>query len=106
MSLSMQHLIWYHDKGSPLLLRIISPDNTWCRHFDPATKNMSIEGRNPSFIQSKKARSSIRAGEVMLTSLIDVDGIIIWNGYLLVRMSMMGSKCATFHILRKDIKNR
>ncbi|GFT14782.1 uncharacterized protein NPIL_77941 [Nephila pilipes] len=73
MSVSIQHLMRYHEKGSQFLSRIIAADETRCHHFDPATKIISMEWRHPSSPRPKKPRSSTRADKVMLTCFFEVD---------------------------------
>ncbi|GFU00121.1 hypothetical protein NPIL_112931 [Nephila pilipes] len=69
----MKHLFRYHEIGNQFLSRIIAADETWCHHFDPATKNMSMEERHPSSPRLKKAYLSTRAGKIMLMCFFDVD---------------------------------
>jgi histone-lysine N-methyltransferase SETMAR len=59
MGACMQHLLRYNEKGDHFLSRIVAADETWCHHFDPATKRMSMEWRHPSSPRPKKARSSM-----------------------------------------------
>ncbi|GFS31754.1 jerky protein [Trichonephila inaurata madagascariensis] len=77
MSLSMQYLMQYHGMESQFLLRIIAADETWCHHFDSATKSLNMEGRHSSSPRPKKAHSSIRAGKIVLTGFINVDGPLL-----------------------------
>ncbi|KFM74607.1 Jerky protein, partial [Stegodyphus mimosarum] len=34
MSVSMQHLMWYHKMGNQFFSKITATDETWCHHFD------------------------------------------------------------------------
>ncbi|GFU57605.1 hypothetical protein TNCV_3637631 [Trichonephila clavipes] len=77
LSLSMKYLMQYHGMESQFLLRIIAADETWCHHFDPATKSLSMEGWHSSSPRPKKALSSIKAGKIMLTGFINVDGPLL-----------------------------
>ncbi|GFT94098.1 jerky protein [Nephila pilipes] len=45
---SMQHLKRFHEMGNQFFSMIIAADETWCHHFDPATKSMSVEWQPPS----------------------------------------------------------
>jgi len=67
MGICFQHLLRYCTEGNNFLSRIVACDETWCHFFDPATKQMSMEWRHSGSPRPNKARSSIRAGKVMLT---------------------------------------
>ncbi|GFV94851.1 transposable element Tcb1 transposase [Trichonephila clavipes] len=66
-----------------------APDETWRHHFYSAIKSMSMEWRHPSSPLPKKARSSTRAGKVMVTCFFDLEDPYFWNGYLRARLSML-----------------
>jgi hypothetical protein len=53
--------------------QIETGDETWCHHFDPATKRMSQEWRHPGSQRPEKAQSSATAGKVMLTWITAVE---------------------------------
>ncbi|GFT90877.1 hypothetical protein NPIL_560561 [Nephila pilipes] len=76
MSVSMHHLMYYHEMRKLFLLRIIAADEKLGNHFDP-NKSLSMEWRHHSSPQPKKASSSTRAGRVILTCFFDVDGILL-----------------------------
>ncbi|GFT75476.1 hypothetical protein NPIL_21191 [Nephila pilipes] len=64
-------------KGNQFISRIIAADETWCHHFDPASKYMRMEWRRLSSVRSKKARSSTRVGKVIFMCFFDVDGPLL-----------------------------
>ncbi|GFS86249.1 hypothetical protein NPIL_489211 [Nephila pilipes] len=85
----MQQLMRYFEMGYQILSRIIDVDETWCHHFDPATKIMSMVWRHSSFPQPKKACSSNRAGKVTLACFYDVDGPLLLEWLLRARLSLL-----------------
>jgi histone-lysine N-methyltransferase SETMAR len=77
MGICMEVLCQYQTDGEGFLEQIVTGDETWCHHFDPAMKRMSQEWRYPGSPRPRKARSSATAGKVMLTVFIDIHGPLL-----------------------------
>jgi hypothetical protein len=75
MGICMEVLCRYQTDGEGFLEQVVTVDETWCHHFDPATKRMSQEWRHPGTPRPKNARSSATAGKVMLTVFVDIHGV-------------------------------
>jgi len=57
--------------GEDFLINIITGDEAWVHHYDPANKRQSMEYRHKETPQPKKFKTQASAGKVMLT--------VFWN---------------------------
>ncbi|GFQ86977.1 hypothetical protein TNCT_430841 [Trichonephila clavata] len=46
-ALSLQHFLCYRDNGEDFLLHIKDRDKTWCHHFQPEGKSVSLQWKHP-----------------------------------------------------------
>jgi len=58
------------------LSRLVTMDETWLYHYDPETKQQSMEWRNSGSRRPKKFRVQNSAGKVLVSIFWDQDGII------------------------------
>jgi histone-lysine N-methyltransferase SETMAR len=106
MGICMEVLCRYQIDGEGFLEQTVAGDETWCHHFDPATKQMSQEWRHPGSPRPKKARSSAMAGKVMLTVFVDIHGPLLLE-WMLVGSTINAQRyCDTLQNLRRAIKNK
>jgi histone-lysine N-methyltransferase SETMAR len=92
--------------GEGFLEQIVTGDETWCHHFDPATKRMSQEWRHPGSPRPKKARSSATAGKVILTVFVDIHGPLLLEWMPVGATINAQCYCDTLQNLRRAIKNK
>jgi hypothetical protein len=103
MGICMEVLCRYQTDGEGFLEQIATGDETWCRHFDPATKRMSQELRHPGSPRPKKAWSSAAAGKVMLTVFVDIHGPLLLE-WMPVGATINAQRyCDTLQNLRRTI---
>src|SRR5215475_11816624 len=57
----------YEAEGDSFLDRIITSDETWCHHYEPESKQKSMQWRHPSSPAAKKFKTQPSAGKLMLT---------------------------------------
>jgi hypothetical protein len=80
MDLSLQHLLRYADEGEDMLNRIVTGDESWVHHYQPESKCASIQWKHPSSRSStKKLKVTPSAGKVMLTVILDSQGVLLAN---------------------------
>ncbi|GFQ74107.1 hypothetical protein TNCT_133041 [Trichonephila clavata] len=67
MGLSLQHSLHYRDDGGDFLKPTVAGDETWCHHFQPEGKSISIQWRfSYSPIGPKNSKLNSQFGKVML----------------------------------------
>jgi len=57
--------------------RLVTMDETWLYHYDPETKQQSLEWRHSGSPRPKKFRVHKSAGKVLATIFLDQDGILL-----------------------------
>jgi hypothetical protein len=57
----------YEAEGNSFLDRIISGDMMWCHHYEPESKQQSMEWRHANFPSKKKLKTQPPVGKVMCT---------------------------------------
>jgi len=57
--------------------RLVTTDETWLYHYDPETKQQSMERRHSSSPHAKKFRVQKSAGKVLASIFWDQDGILL-----------------------------
>jgi len=57
--------------------RLVSMDETWLYHYDPETKQQSVEWRHSGSPHPKKFRVQKSAGKVLASIFWDEDGILL-----------------------------
>jgi hypothetical protein len=67
----------YEADGESFLSRIVTGDETWSHHFEPETRNQSVEWHHPTSPRKKKFMVTPSAGKVMATVFWDAEGVIL-----------------------------
>ncbi|GFX12870.1 hypothetical protein TNCV_1976081 [Trichonephila clavipes] len=61
MELTLQHLFRYQEDPA-FMKRIVTGDETWCHHYEPETKRVSIQWKHALSPLPKKLRAVNREG--------------------------------------------
>ena len=61
------------------LERLVTVDETWLHHYDPETKQQSMQWRHSGSPRPKKFKTQQSAGKVMATVFWDKEGILMTN---------------------------
>jgi len=67
----------YRHEGDDFLHRIVTGDESWFHHFEPETKQQSMEWRHLHSPSKKKANTVPSAAKVMGTVFWDAEGLIL-----------------------------
>ena len=67
----------YETEGDSFLDRIITGDETWCHHYEPESKQQSMEWWHVNSPSKKKFKTLPSAGKVMCTLFWDRKGVIL-----------------------------
>jgi len=59
------------------LLQLVTMDETWLYHYDPETKQQSMEWRHSGSPRPKKFRAQNAAGKVLDSIFLDQEGILL-----------------------------
>ncbi|XP_037564471.1 histone-lysine N-methyltransferase SETMAR-like [Dermacentor silvarum] len=103
MGLALQYLFRYHeDPAFPEW--IITGEESWCHHYEPATKRDSMQRKHASSPPPKKCKAVASAGKVLLTIFFDVQGPLL--EFLKHRTINSDLYCETLQSLRRSIKNK
>ena len=68
-------------KTTDCVAKIVACYETWCQHFDPAYKRMSMEWLHPSVLVHKKSILSRKSEKECLVSFSTKDDFYLSNGY-------------------------
>ena len=71
-----RHLARYREEGDNFLQQIVTGDETWIHHYDPESKQQSMQWKHPSSPAAKKFKTQPLAGKLMLTIFWDSQGPI------------------------------
>ena len=61
----------------PCRARLLTMDKTWLYHYDPETKQQSMEWRHSGSHQHRKFRVQKSAGKILASTFWDQDGILL-----------------------------
>ena len=78
---SEQLLEYFRRDPNNFLSQLVTTDETWIYHFDPETKEQSVEWRHNGSLRPKKFRVQKSSGKVLASIFWDQDGILL-IGYL------------------------
>jgi len=62
-----RHLAHYHEEGDNFLQQIVTGDETWIHHYEPESKQQSMQWKHPSSPVGKKFKTQPSTGKLMLT---------------------------------------
>lgn len=72
--LVLQH---FEQSGDDFLQRLVTVDETWLHHYDPETKQQSMQWRHSGSPRPKKFKTQRSAGKVMATVFWDSKGVLL-----------------------------
>jgi len=76
---SEQLLEFFRRDPNYFLSRLVTMGETWLHHYDPGTKQQSMEWRHSGSSRPKKIRVKKSAGKVLASIFWDQDGILLIN---------------------------
>jgi len=76
-AITLELLQRYRHKGDDFLLHIVTGDESWCHHFEPETKQQSMEWCHLHSPSQKKAKTVPSAAKVTGTVFWDAEGLIL-----------------------------
>jgi len=71
-----QHLEFFRRDPNDFLSRLVTTEETWLYHYDPGTKQQSMEWRHSGSPRPKKFRVQKSAGKFLASIFWDQDGIV------------------------------
>jgi hypothetical protein len=77
MGLSLQHLLWYADEGEDMLNRTFTGNEAWVHHYQPVSKQASLQWKHSSSPSTKTFKVTPAAGKVMLTMFGNYQGVLL-----------------------------
>jgi len=72
-------LEFFRRDPNDFLSRLVTMDETWLYHYDPETKQQSVEWQHSGSPRPKKFRLQKSAGKVLASIFWDQDGILLIN---------------------------
>lgn len=103
---SRDNLDLFRADSAEFLRRYVTVDETWAHHFDPETKQQSMQWKHPSSPTNVKFRKLASAGKVMATMFWDSEGVLMID-YLEHGRTVTGIYYAELiHKLRAAIKEK
>jgi len=76
---SEQVLEFFRRDPNDFLSRLVTMDETWLYHYDPETKQQSMEWRHSGSTRPKKFQVQKSAGKFLASIFCDQDGILLIN---------------------------
>ena len=92
----------YRHKGDDFLLRIVTVDESWFRHFEPETKRQSMEWRH----LHSPSKTVPSAAKVMGTVFWDAEGLILAELLEPGQTSTAARYVQTLHKLRRPLRDK
>jgi len=106
MQTSNRNLELYRTDPDKFLRRYVTMDETWAHHFDPETKQQSMQWKHPTSPPVVKFRKVISASKVMVSVFWDSEGVLLTD-YLEKGKTVTGTYYAgLIHKLREVIKEK
>jgi len=100
--LSEQILEFFRHNSNDFLSRLVTMDTTWLYHYDPETKQESMEWRHSSSPRPKKFQVQKSAGKVLASIFWDQDGILLID-YLPKGQTINAQYYSSLLVQMKDI---
>jgi len=99
---SEQLLKYFRRDPDAFLSEMVTMDETWLHHYDPETKQQSMEWRHSGSPRPKKFRVQKSAGKVLVSIFWDQDGIL-FTDYLPKGQTINAEYYSSLLIQLKDI---
>lgn len=93
-------------EGDAFLSRIITTDETWVFHYEPESKQQSLEWKHVTSPVKKKFKSQRTTRKVMLTVFWDKKGPITVDFKSLGTTVNFENYCELLNMVKKDIRNK
>ena len=77
MSMSLDNLQRYNEEGVEMLERIVTGDETWVHHYQPETKQASMQWKHVNSPTPTKFKVTPSAGKLMATIFWDMQGVLL-----------------------------
>ncbi|GFX50790.1 histone-lysine N-methyltransferase SETMAR [Trichonephila clavipes] len=65
----LQHLLRYRNDDDDFLKHIVAGDETWCPHFHPKRRSVSMQWKHPDWLKPRKVKAQKSAGKIILTAI-------------------------------------
>lgn len=98
---SKENLELYETDPDNFLSRIVTGDETWVHHWDPETKQESMQWKHRGSPPPRKFRTQASAGKVMATVFWDSEGILLVD-YMPHKTTITGE---TYAVLLEKLKD-
>ena len=106
LATSIENLRMIKEDYELFLSRIITGDETWLHHYDPESKQESMQWKHPSSPTPLKCKVQSSAGKIMATIFWDCDGILLID-YMPHKVTITGVYYAELlRKLRKAVKEK
>lgn len=103
---SRENLELFNHNPEDFCARYVTMDETWAHHFDPETKQQSMQWKHPESPREVKFRKMSSAGKVMASVFWDAKGVLMVD-YLERGKTITGAYYAgLLHKLRDAIKEK
>jgi len=99
---SEQLLEFFRSDPNDFLSRLVTADETWLYHYDPETKQQSMEWQHSGSPRPKKFRVQKSAGKVLASIFWAEDGILLID-YLPKGQTINAEYCSSLLVQLKDI---
>jgi len=96
----------YRHEGDDFLLRIVTGDESWFHHFEPETKQQSMEWHHLHSLSKKKAKTVPSAAKVMGTVFCDAEGLILAEFLERGQTITAARYVQTLHKLRRALRDK
>lgn len=106
MTTSLDNLQRYNDEGEAMLERIVTGDETWVHHYQPESKQASMQWKHKDSPTPTKFRVVPSAGKVMATVFWDMKGVLLIEFQERGRSVTAASYCSLLERLKTAIKNK
>ena len=77
MAHCIDHLQHYAREGNKFLARVVVGNESWCHHFEPESKQQSLQWRHPGSPQSRKSKAIPTSAVKFLLIFFDQDGSLL-----------------------------
>lgn len=105
MITSLNNLQRYNDEGEAMLDRIVTGDETWVHHYQPESKQASMQWKHKDSPTPTKFKVLPSAGKVMATVFWDMKGVLLIEFQEHGRSVTAASYCSLLERLKAAIKN-
>jgi [histone H3]-lysine36 N-dimethyltransferase SETMAR len=106
MIMSLDNLQRYNEEGEGMLERIVTGDETWVHHYQPESKQASMQWKHKDSPTPTKFKVVPSAGKVMATMFWDMKGLLLVEYQEHGRTVTAASYCSLLERLKAAIKNK